>query len=72
ADELLAGQNHYLFFAAEASKVNGKLLAKYDLDIRGFLMGAINNYIEGTMTKDEAIKQFKADVMNAFPDIKVD
>jgi ABC-type glycerol-3-phosphate transport system substrate-binding protein len=72
ADELLAEQNHYLFFAAEASKVNGKLLAKYDLDIRNFLMGAINNYVEGTMTKDEAIEQFKADVMNAYPDIQVD
>jgi multiple sugar transport system substrate-binding protein len=72
ADPLLNGQNHYLFFAAEAPKVNGKLLAKYDLDIRGFLMGAINNYVEGTMTKEEAVEQFKADVKNAFPDIQVE
>jgi ABC-type glycerol-3-phosphate transport system substrate-binding protein len=71
ADDLLAGQNHYLYFASEAPKVNGKLLAKYDLDIRGFLMGAINNYVEGTMSKEEAIEQFKADVKNAFPDIEV-
>jgi len=72
SDPLLAGQNHYLYFAGEAPGVNGKLLAKYDLDIRGFLMGAINNYVEGKMTKDEAIKQFKADVKNAFPEIQVD
>jgi multiple sugar transport system substrate-binding protein len=71
ADPLLAGQNHYLFFASEAPKVNGKLLAKYDLDIRNFLMGAINNYVEGKMTKDEAITQFKSDVKNAFPDVEV-
>jgi len=71
ADPLLAGQNHYLFFAQEAPKVNGKLLAKYDLDIRNFLMGAINNYVEGKMTKEEAITQFKSDVKNAFPDVDV-
>ncbi|MEJ2662579.1 MAG: carbohydrate ABC transporter substrate-binding protein, partial [Spirochaetia bacterium] len=71
ADPLLAGQNHYLFFAKEAPKVNGKLLAKYDLDIRNFLMGAINNYVEGKMTKEEAITQFKSDVKNAFPDVDV-
>jgi multiple sugar transport system substrate-binding protein len=72
SDELLAGQNHYLFFADEASKINGKLLGKYDLDLRGFFMGAVNNYVEGTMTKEEAIKQFKADVKNAFPDVRVE
>jgi len=72
SDELLAGQNHYLFFADQLPNINCKLLAKYDLDIRGFFMGAINNYVEGTMTKEEAIAQFKADVRNAFPDIEVD
>jgi multiple sugar transport system substrate-binding protein len=72
SDELLAGQNHYLFFAGEIPKIKGRLLAKYDLDLRGFFMGAINNYVEGTMTKQEAIKQFKANVKNAFPDVRVD
>jgi multiple sugar transport system substrate-binding protein len=72
SDPLLNGQNHYLFFADEASKINGKLLGKYDLDLRSFFMGAINNYVEGTMTKQEAIKQFKADVKNAFPKVQVE
>jgi multiple sugar transport system substrate-binding protein len=72
SDELLAGQNHYLFFADEASKINGKLLGRYDLDIREFFMGAVNNYVEGTMTKQEAIKQFKDDVKKAFPKVQVE
>jgi len=72
ADPQLAGQNHYEFYARLANKINGSLLKKYDLDIRNFLMGAINNYVEGTMTKQEAIKQFKADVKNAFPDVRVE
>jgi len=72
SDPLLAGQNHYLFFANEVPKINGKLLAKYDLDIRGFFMGAISNYVEGRITRQEAVEQFKADVKNAFPDVEVD
>ncbi|MBN1798389.1 MAG: extracellular solute-binding protein [Spirochaetales bacterium] len=72
ADQQLGGQNHYAFYARLADKIDGSLLKKYDLDIRGFLMGAINNYVEGMMTKEEAIEQFKADVENAFPDIRVE
>ncbi len=71
-DRQLNGQNHYAFYARIAAKVDGSLLKKYDLDIRNFLMEAIKNYVEGTLTKAEAIKQFKADVKNAFPDLEVE
>jgi multiple sugar transport system substrate-binding protein len=72
ADEQLAGQNHYELYARLADKVDGSLLKKYELDIRGLLMGAINNYVEGTLTKQEALEQFKADVSYAFPDVRVE
>jgi multiple sugar transport system substrate-binding protein len=71
SDPLLAGQNPYLYFASECLKINGNLLKKYELDCRGFIMGAINNYVEGKVSKEEALKQFKSDVKNAFPEIIV-
>ncbi|MEJ2664366.1 MAG: ABC transporter substrate-binding protein, partial [Spirochaetia bacterium] len=71
-DRQLNGQNHYAFYARIAATVDGSLLKKYDLDIRNFLMEAIKNYVEGTLTKAEAIRQFKADVKNAFPDLEVE
>jgi multiple sugar transport system substrate-binding protein len=72
ADPQLGGQNHYEFFAREALKIDGRLLAKYDLDIRNFLMGAVHEYTSGRMTKDEALEQFKENVKNAFPDVAVE
>ncbi len=72
AAELLAGQNHYEFYAREVFKINGSLLKRYDLDIRNFMMGAISEYVDGEMTKQEAIKQFKSDVKNTFPEIRVE
>jgi multiple sugar transport system substrate-binding protein len=72
ADPLLDGQNHYEFYARVVNKVDGSLLKKYDLDIRYFLMGAINNYVGGVLTKEEAIDQFKYDVKNAFPEVRVE
>jgi len=32
-------------------------------------MNAINNYISGTKTKDEAIEGFKAEVKGAYPQL---
>jgi multiple sugar transport system substrate-binding protein len=72
ADPQLGGQNHYEFFAREALKIDGRLLAKYDLDIRNFLMGAVHEYASGRMSKDEALEQFKENVKNAFPDVAVE
>jgi multiple sugar transport system substrate-binding protein len=72
ADPLLAGQNHYALYAQIADKVDGSLLKKYDLDIRGFLMEAINDYVEGKVTKQEALDRFKSDVKNVFPELIVE
>jgi multiple sugar transport system substrate-binding protein len=72
SDDLFAGQKFYKVFAEEALKINGSLLKAYDLDIRVFLMGAVNNYVEGKITKQEALDQFKKDVKNAFPEVIVE
>jgi multiple sugar transport system substrate-binding protein len=71
-DEFLGGQNYYEFFAEEALKIDGSLLREHDLDIRGFLMGAVSAYVEGTLTKQQAIEQFKSDVKKAFPEVSVE
>jgi len=71
-DEFLAGQSYYEFFAEEAPKINGRLLGEYDLDIRNLLMRAVETYVEGKMTKQQTIEQFKRDVKNKFPDVIVE
>jgi multiple sugar transport system substrate-binding protein len=72
ADGFLGGQNYYKFFAEEALNVDGSLLKRYELEIRGFLLNAIFYYIQGVMTKQKAIEQFKHDVKNSFPEVIVD
>ncbi|MBN1798384.1 MAG: extracellular solute-binding protein [Spirochaetales bacterium] len=71
-EEMLGGQNYYDFFAEEALKVDGSLMNKYELDIHGYLMDSVNDYIQGNITKQEAIEQFKHDVKDAFPEVNVD
>jgi len=56
----------------QALKINGSPLGKYGLRIWLMLLGAIDNYVEGHVTKAEACAKFKADVKNAFPDIEVE
>ncbi len=72
SDVLLNGQNHYHYFASEAPFINGSLLAKHDLAIRNFILTVVSNYVEGTMTKEQAIEQLKSDVKTAFPDVQVE
>ncbi|MDN5305213.1 MAG: cellobiose transport system substrate-binding protein [Fusobacteriaceae bacterium] len=70
-DPFLAGQNHYAFFLREAKFIKGGLETSYDLDINGLWGSAVLNYVNGDMTKDEAIADFKKQVKNAFPRLTV-
>jgi len=69
SEPFLGGQNHYEFFATQAPAVNADIVCMYEQKIRGFFMNAINNYISGTKTKDEAIEGFKAEVKGAYPQL---
>jgi ABC-type glycerol-3-phosphate transport system substrate-binding protein len=69
SEPFLAGQNHYEFFASQAPAVNADIVCMYEQKIRGFFMNAINNYIGGTKTKDEAIAGFKEEVKGAYPQL---
>jgi hypothetical protein len=70
-DPFLAGQNHYEFFLREAKFIKGGLETSYDLDINSLFGNAVLNYVNGDMTKDEAIADFKKQVKNAFPRLTV-
>jgi ABC-type glycerol-3-phosphate transport system substrate-binding protein len=67
--EFLGGQNHYAFFMQEAKNITPGLETKYDLELNGMFLNAINLYVDGVATKEEAIKTFKENVANSFPEI---
>jgi len=70
--ESLGGQNHYEFFYEEAQKIDSSKITKYDQEIQNMILAAITQYVEGALTKEEAMAQFKTDVKTAFPEVDVD
>ncbi|MDD5622180.1 MAG: extracellular solute-binding protein [Actinomycetota bacterium] len=70
--ESLGGQNHYAFFYQEAPKIDSSKITKYDQEIQNMVLAAITAYVEGNLTKEEAIEQFKTDVQTAYPEVSVD
>ncbi len=68
----LGGQNHYAYFYKEAQKIDASKITKYDQEIQNMVLAAIQAYVEGNLTKEEAIAQFKSDVQTAFPEVSVD
>jgi len=67
--EYLEGQEYFHYFAAEAPKVDGTLLTEYDYEISNLLTNAINDYLDGSLTQKEAIKQFVQEVKDTFPEL---
>ncbi len=71
-EEVLGGQNHFAFYNAQMEKLPADLMTGYDGTISNAFLAATKNYATGTMTKDEAIEQFKADVANAYPELTIE
>lgn len=69
-DEFLAGQNPYTFFLEEANKIKPGIVTAYDQGIDQMWGENVKQYVEGNMTKEEAIEQFYKEVENAYPEIK--
>jgi ABC-type glycerol-3-phosphate transport system substrate-binding protein len=65
----LGGQNYYAEFAEMAKIVNGRLPQSYDEEIQAAYMEVLGAFVEGKMTKQEAIEDFKAQIMAKFDDI---
>lgn len=66
------GQNLFKTYDSMLPTINGKLITKYDETINSKFQDNLDLYVTGKKTKDEFLKQFKADVKTAFPDLTVD
>lgn len=71
-EKVLAGQNPYAFYADQMKKLPGDYMTPYDQQINAAYQTAVTAYVNGKLDKDAALKQFKADVLNAVPELTVD
>ncbi|MGM7703816.1 ABC transporter substrate-binding protein [Pseudalkalibacillus sp. Hm43] len=71
SDEFLGGQNNYQFFLEQAKSIEPGIVTKYDQQLDTFYGNAVQEYVDGKKTKEEAIKEFYKKVQNAYPDLKV-
>lgn len=72
ADEWCGGQNTFAFFKSEAEKIDASLVTKYDDTINNLLLQNVELYVQGTLSKEEAMTQFKEDVASAYQGIQVE
>ncbi len=68
----LGGQNSYAGFAAAAPSVNAKLMTGADDAIQRALNDPLNQYLAGTMTRDQMWSTWKDAVRNEFPDLIIE
>lgn len=68
----IAGQNSYKFYNSQMDKIPTKLMTKYDQQINNAYLNSIKQYISSGISKADAIKQFKDDVKNAYPELDIE
>ncbi len=71
-EEVLAGQNPFMFYNDQMSKLPNDLMTAYDGTINNAFLSATKAFATGVLTKDEALEQFKEDVLTAYPELVVD
>ena len=71
----LGGQNHIQFFLVQANAFDASGWAErathYDQDIQNAFLTALDAYIDGFTTRDEAIQAFKDTVVIMYPEINI-
>ena len=70
-DAVLGGQNLYAFYNDVMAKIPADMMTQYDGTLNNAFLSVIKLYVSGDLTKDEAIEQFKADALNAYPDLTI-
>lgn len=70
-DSFLGGQNQYAFFKREAEFIVPGLETSYDLDLNVIFTNTLRSYVDGKVTRDQALKDFKDQVKSAFPRLEV-
>lgn len=71
-EEVLGGQNAQAFYNHQMSKGIPALMTAYDGPINDAFLAATRLYVQGTMTREEALESFRLDVRTAFPDLVVE
>ena len=62
SEPFLAGQNHYAEFAEMAKHVDGKLTQGTDQAVENPFNEAVNAYVQGEKSKDQALADFRSQV----------
>ena len=71
-EEVLGGQNCFEFYGTQMEKVSECLLTEYDEQIDIACKNAIKAYAYDGVSLEDALQQFKDDVLNAYPDLIVE
>lgn len=69
-EPFLGGQNNYTFFLDQAKEIEPGIVTEYDQQIDTLLGTKVLEYVDGKLTKEEAIEEFYKAVKNAYPNIK--
>lgn len=71
-EPFLAGQNHYAAFADMAEGIDAAILTGYDQEIQRLMNEQLTAYANGEKDKETAMKDFKAAIQNAYPDLIIE
>lgn len=71
-NEWCKDQNTIEFFDGELEKINTSIVTKYDDVIQTLMLNNIDLYLNGSLSKDEAIAQFKEDVASNYRSLTVE
>jgi hypothetical protein len=61
-----------MFYNDQMSKLPNDLMTAYDGTINNAFLSATKAFATGVLTKDEALEQFKEDVLTAYPELVVE
>jgi multiple sugar transport system substrate-binding protein len=70
-EAVLGGQNLFGFYNDQMSKIPSDLMTAYDGTLNNAFLSATKSYATGVYTKEQAVEQFKADALNAFPELSL-
>ena len=71
-EEVLGGQNPFAFYNEQMAKLPADLMTAYDGTLNNAFLAAAKAYATGEMGLEDAIAQFKADALNAYPELIVE
>ena len=72
SSKVLGGQNPLAMFCAGADKIDLSNLSAYDQGCTEEIQAAMKDYFNGNATLDEALANFKKNIVVKYPDIKAE